>query len=651
MQIVTPGVYFTEHKCKADSFILLVLPQIKERMLNRIPFLLLACLMFVAGKAEAQRSSRADAALSQLMEGNFLQAKKSADDVLRTENNNSIAYVVRAAGFAFENKMTAGQADMEKAAKISPESGVVQGFLANYYYMVSNDQLSKKAAEKAIALLHAPDSAIEYYARGLANDQLKRIDLAIDDFTKAIQLNPKYLRALAFRANLYKQKNQIDLAFNDYTRCIQSNTAYSIPYYYRGNIYLDRGNNELAIADYLKAVQNDPTNSGAWMQANYAYCRMKQYDRALDCLNKAEAINPNDNMIVYQRGNIYFDMGKHEQAIEQYNALERKDPKTGWSHIQKARICKQQGKLEDALVELNSACLKEPNNATAWIERGNVFFAAQMWEDAVKDYQKAAQLDPKMSNAQMNIGCVNFQLQYFSEALTNFNRAIEIDPNNALAYINRADTYTALGKTKEAEADKKKYVQLGGQLAPEGGKTHSDIFPSGNFDANLAKAALQRGSSTIKGRACTRTDGMIFDASGVTVVLYPVTPYLEEWYELRDKKEGKKTSVFMSREAVKFCITTKCDRDGRFVFEGLKPGRYFIQIMHSFNQLKTARVYEGSNTIQNGPVRETTNYYRDYDYTVARAKRLEKFVEIKDDGDTKKITISNGLIKSCSGIL
>lgn len=619
-------------------------------MIKRIP--IVACFMLCAIISSiAQNGTKADIAMTQLMEGNFLQAKNTANEVLNADAGNVVAYVVRAFGYSFENKMDAGKADIEKAAKLSPDNGMVHGFMANFYYMMSSDALAKKAAEKAIVLLRSPATAIDHFSRGLANFILKNDDQSLNDFTKAIQQNPRYLRALAFRASLYKSRQQSELAFNDYTKCIQTNSNYAIPFFNRGNIYFDRGNNELAIADYMKAVQADPANSNAWMNANYAYCRLRQYDKALECLNKVQAITPNDFMILYQRGNIYFDQGKLEDAISQYNELEKKDPKTAWTHIQKSKIYKQQGKLEDALAELNNACLKDPNNASAWIERGNVFFAAQMWDDAGKDYVKAAQLDPKMSNAQMNIGCVNFQMQYFGEALTNFNKAIEIDPNNALAYINRADTYDALGKTKEAEADKKKYVQLGGQLAPAGGKTHKDIFPSGNFDAKLAIAALQRGSSTIKGRACTRTDGMIFDASGVTVVLYPVTPYLEEWYELREKKEGKKTSVFMSKEAVKYSITARCDRDGRFVFEGLKPGRYFIQIMHSFNQLKTARVYEGSNTIQNGPVRETTNYYRDYDYTVARAKRLEKFVEIKDDGDTKKITLSNGLIKSCSGIL
>ncbi|NML21250.1 tetratricopeptide repeat protein [Pseudoflavitalea sp. G-6-1-2] len=577
------------------------------------------------------------------MEGNFIEAKRTANDVLQTDGNNVLAYVVRASGNVYEYKLTAAQADIEKAAKLQPESGVVQGFLSNIHSNLGNEALSKKAAEKALTLLGSPNTAIEYYARGYANFAVLRDDQAIEDFTKSFQLNPRYLRALAFRASLYKAKNQTDLAFNDYTRCIQTNPGYAIPYVHRGKIYMNRGNNELAIADFMKAVQVDPLNDDAWINTNYAFCSMRQYDKALECLNKAEAINPNNAWLNYQRGNIYFDLGKLDDALSYYNQYQNKAPKSALSYIQKAKIYKAQGKLEEALGELTLAFKLDSKNADTWLERGNLFFEAQMWDDAVLDYQEAAKLNPNLASAQLNIGCVKYQLEFFNEALTYFNRAIELNPNYALAYINRADTYDALGKTKEANADKKKYVELGGQLAPAGAKTIKDIYPSTNFDANLTRAALQRGSSVIKGRACTKADGLKFDASGITVVLYPATPYLEEWYELREKKEGKKTRVYMSKEAVKFCVTAQCDRDGRFAFEGLKPGRYFIQIMHNFNQQKTGTRYVGSSG--------RTDYYSEYNYTIARSARLEKFVEIKEDGDTKRITLSNSLIKSCSGIL
>jgi hypothetical protein len=104
----------------------------------------------------------------------------------------------------------------------------------------------------------------------------------------------------------------------------------------------------------------------------------------------------------------------------------------------------------------------------------------------------------------------------------------------------------------------------------------------------------------------------------------------------------------MSDEAYKYRIEAVADAEGRFVFEGLKPGKYFVQVIHNFNQAKTAKVYNGSSSYQNGPVMQTTNYYYLQDYTVERSARFEKFVEIDEESETKKITLTSGLIKSCA---
>src|ERR1044072_7147245 len=49
---------------------------------------------------------------------------------------------------------------------------------------------SREHAEKALSLLEAPVTDIEFYARGIAYAQLKNYDLAIANFDKAIALNP-----------------------------------------------------------------------------------------------------------------------------------------------------------------------------------------------------------------------------------------------------------------------------------------------------------------------------------------------------------------------------------------------------------------------------------------------------------------------------
>ena len=197
----------------------------------------------------------------------------------------------------------------------------------------------------------------------------------------------------------------------------------------------------------------------------------------------------------------------------------------------------------------------------------------------------------------------------------------------------RGNLYESWDKESQANADRKKWKSLGGNALPEFEGQRKVLFPQAEFDKNLAAIALQQGNSTLIGKGCAIFDGRRFSASNVRVMLYPVTTYFEKWYQLREKKEDKSTNVYINREAAKYAISVQTNGDGKFVFSRLKPGKYFVQMLFNFQQIKTSRIYEGSDY--------DTDYYSLRDYYVPRESRLEKFVEIKKDGDSEKITLKN----------
>lgn len=468
------------------------------------------------------------------------------------------------------------------------------------------------------------------------------------DYTRALELNPRFALAYAKRGMIYGGKQQPKVAIDEYTKAIQINPDYDYAYFLRGNAYYDLQQYDPAITDFSKVIQLNPKDVDAWFDRGVMYKKKGQFDLALADYAKVLELTPNDASLYGNRGNVYLLQGKPDLAFKDYNKAIELDPKKSNYYLFRGNIYTRWEQFEPALNDYNKAIEVDPRNADAYLERGNIYLNAKKQpEIALADYQKAVEFNPEMSNGYLNIGVVHHDKQHFAEAIANYTKAIEKDPSNQIAYYNRADAYESTGQKKLANIDRKKYADLGGKLTATGGKTRQEIFPESTFDPKLATAALSRGTSSIAGRACTKKDGLIFNAAGVKVVLFPVTPYLEDWYSLREKKEGKNTGVYMSEEANQYSVQTTTGADGRFIFEGLKPGRYFIQLIHSFNQRKTARIFTGSDVWQNGPVQQVTNYYYDQDYLVERSQRLEKFVEIKSDGDMKKITMANGLIKTC----
>lgn len=172
-----------------------------------------------------------------------------------------------------------------------------------------------------------------------------------------------------------------------------------------------------------------------------------------------------------------------------------------------------------------------------------------------------------------------------------------------------------------------------------------NLYPQVSFDSSLAKAALAYGDITIEGVAFTKPKNMYgfkaplskrIYAVNTTILLFPVTAYFEAWYKLREEKEDKLTKVYMSEEAFKYRIAEKTDGYGRFKFEKMKPGRYFIQCIVSWSEGRSRDVYRGSSYGSFGA--SADHYSREY-YAVSKADRLEEFITIQPGQKKLELTL------------
>lgn len=188
------------------------------------------------------------------------------------------------------------------------------------------------------------------------------------------------------------------------------------------------------------------------------------------------------------------------------------------------------------------------------------------------------------------------------------------------------------------------FVLILSVLASNAQKKKNIIYPEVYFDSTQAKKALGIGKGTIEGRAYTKPrNGYGFKAplankiyaSNSTVILLPVTPYFDAWYALRKKKEGKKTTVYMSDEAYRWRLEARTDEEGRFTFDKMLPGRYFLQVIIGYSTRYTQNVYTGSGYNSYG----RTDYYTPQDYYVDHSERAEDFVDVKEDGEIVKVKL------------
>lgn len=88
-------------------------------------------------------------------------------------------------------------------------------------------------------------------------------DLAIANYNKVIQLNPKSSESYLSRGLSYFNKKSYEQAVSDYNKAIELDPKEPIAYFNRAGSYEKLGNAQNAIADYQKTVELDNSNETA----------------------------------------------------------------------------------------------------------------------------------------------------------------------------------------------------------------------------------------------------------------------------------------------------------------------------------------------------------------------------------------------------
>jgi tetratricopeptide (TPR) repeat protein len=122
--------------------------------------------------------------------------------------------------------------------------------------------------------------ANSYYYRGVSKNESKNYKGAIIDFTKALNLDPRY-----------------NLAFNS-----------------RGFSKLALGDYKGAIEDYTKSIELNPTDEVVFYDRGTCKVKLKDYNGAIEDFTKVIELSQNDADTYYQRGNCKYYLGYKNSA-------------------------------------------------------------------------------------------------------------------------------------------------------------------------------------------------------------------------------------------------------------------------------------------------------------------------------------------------
>lgn len=135
------------------------------------------------------------------------------------------------------------------------------------------------------ALLPSSD-AIEHFDRGVENHQQGNYELAIEEYTEAIALDPELAEAYFNRGSAYSDIDEIDRAIADYGQVIVLLPQDAEAYLNRGGAYGVAGQLDRAISDLNRSIQIDDS-ADAYLLRGLFYSETGKPVEALSDIERA----------------------------------------------------------------------------------------------------------------------------------------------------------------------------------------------------------------------------------------------------------------------------------------------------------------------------------------------------------------------------
>ena len=263
---------------------------------------------------------------------------------------------------------------------------------------VNKGDIDKAIEDYTKAIVLDPQFAIAYNNRGCVFEMKGDYVKAIQDCTKAISIDPNHMKAFYNRGNSLAAKGDFDEAIQDYTAAISIDPKYANAYYNRGLAYKEKGDIDKAIEDYSKTIDLNPKLAVAYLSRGDAFSRRRDFDKAIQDYTKAISVDPKNAKAYHNRGSEYFNKGYIDNAIEDYTKAIGLDPKLETAYYNRGRCFASKSKYDLALSDFSRAIAINSKVADYFFYRATVYVFKEDKENAFQDFTRAIELDPGYMN-------------------------------------------------------------------------------------------------------------------------------------------------------------------------------------------------------------------------------------------------------------
>lgn len=300
-------------------------------------------------------------------------------------------------------------------------------YLFKFEYETNESEKWALYQDEFLRNLQISETAEDYCFRGNENLLGGKYKLAIQDFNRAIELDPYFTEAIHNRGLAKAELLDYVGAINDYNKVNKISPGLKKTFVNLGNAKFKLQDYEGAIADYSSAIEISQNDASVFHSRGFAKSKINDFQGALKDFDKAIELEPSLIQAFYNRAVVKGHLNDSKGAIQDYSRA----------------------------IQLN------PQFDSAYYNRGVEKGLQKNYLGAIQDFTKAIQLNSRVPNYFLNRGTIKYTMSEYSGALSDLNKAIELKPNFSDAFYNRGLVKIQLGDKKGGCSDFAKALNLG----------------------------------------------------------------------------------------------------------------------------------------------------------------------------------------------
>ncbi|GAB5495050.1 MAG: hypothetical protein Phyf2KO_01300 [Phycisphaerales bacterium] len=249
----------------------------------------------------------------------------------------------------------------------------------------NGNRSTRSSLEEVIAADEATQRAKLLMASG-------RLREALDEFERAVELDPRSVDARIGIGDVYKEEGDLPRAERWYGQAAQVGPDVFEAQYAHGLVLQLMQRFREAIRAYLRALQIDPRNFDANMNVALAFVQVGEPQQGLPYAVRAVRLNPESGPANYNLGVVYSSVGRHDDAITSYR---RASEYMGTSPQILMGIADSEsalGRYTDSARTMERLLATDPS-ADAYHRLGSARFRNKEYEASLAAFRKALEYD------------------------------------------------------------------------------------------------------------------------------------------------------------------------------------------------------------------------------------------------------------------